>query len=294
MNADSPVEWPREGVHFDSGEFGLEDLQALLKSWPTLRSVCFAGVGEPLLSPDLRRMVEFAHEAGLQTEVVTNGTLLDRNLDWLTSGALDLVSVSLNAWDEESARRYCGVSVEVLEQARAGVKALVAGASAAGGVPRVEMSSVLWKDRRHEAVRLLEFAASCGVTVLSLHNLIPSSLEECGPEQVLGPEDRQWLEELRRKGEAIGVHVVPPVPLDTQAPPRSCHSPWRTLYVDAAGGVSGCFRVEAPSLSNGDWRDHACWNSEYYRRLRRAHIGPVVELLPERCRFCVEVYGVDR
>lgn len=292
MNADRPVEWPAEGVHRPSGEFTAEDLGELLRTWPTLRSICFAGVGEPLIARDIREMVRYAHDRGLRTEMVTNATEVSTHLEWMGSGVLDAVSVSLNAWDAESARRYCGVDERRLAAARAGIEALVDLSARGAGKPELDVSAVLWKSRREDAARIIAFAADAGVPRLSFHNLIPSSLDGCGPDEVLSPEDAPWMADLVALAAGRGVAVSMPEVFDAQGPQGACCSPWRVLYVDAAGGVSGCFRVEAPSPEHGDWRDPATWNNEYFTGLRSSHLRSRRRTpLPERCTHCVEVHG---
>lgn len=292
MNTTSEVVWPAEGVHEDSGEFTLLLLESLLDTWPTLRSICFAGVGEPLLAADIRSMVETAHARGLHTEIVTNATNVAEHVEWMASGVLDSVSISLNAWDEVSVQQYCGVPAITLDRVKTGVSALVEAAEKTGS-PKIEMSSVLWKSRRSEVEAIVAFAAGTGVKHLAFHNLIPSSLPGCGIEEVLGLEDEHWIADLGAIGERHGIAVAAPQLFDTNTAAGTCESPWRILYVDAAGGVSGCFRVEAPSLVHGDWRSKETWNGDYYASLRRSHLRSGERAkLPERCEQCVEVHGV--
>jgi MoaA/NifB/PqqE/SkfB family radical SAM enzyme len=292
MNADRDVTWPVEGRHEGSGDFTAAMFDDLLACYPSLRTVCFAGVGEPLLVADLEQMVRSAHASGLRTTLVTNGTHLSDNVAWMSSGVLDSVSVSVNAWDAETMTRYCRVSADAFVRVRDGIEALVTSARREGGTPRIEMSAVLWRSRRDDAASVLSYAERLGVTEVTFHNLIPSSLPGCGLDEVLTRDDATWLIGLRETGRHAGIHVHLPLVVDLEAEPARCVSSWRVLYVDAAGGVSGCFRVEAPSVRNGDWRDASTWNGVYYRESRRAHMsGGRTRELPDRCRTCPETRG---
>lgn len=69
-----------------------------------VKSVMFAGCGEPLLNTDLVRFIWHAHDRGMDTSLTTNGVLLDRAFvtDALVSEHLRWIKVSLNAGDAET------------------------------------------------------------------------------------------------------------------------------------------------------------------------------------------------
>lgn len=70
------------------------------------RRIRFIGLGEPLLHPDLPRMVRAAHDAGIYTEVTTNATLLTRDLGVaLLDAGLDEIAFSLDSADEAEFER---------------------------------------------------------------------------------------------------------------------------------------------------------------------------------------------
>jgi len=63
-----------------------------------VKSVMFAGEGEPLLHKNINRMVRFAQLAGIDTSFTTNGTLLDH----LHFDGVSWVKVSINAGKRET------------------------------------------------------------------------------------------------------------------------------------------------------------------------------------------------
>ncbi len=291
MNASgSALEWPREGQHQRSLDFSQECLDVLLRRFPLARSVCFAGVGEPLLNPELADMAAMARRRGLRTELITNGTELADNLHWLGNGSLDSVEVSVNAVDNESMARDCRGGSRGFARLCDGLDGMVRIREEFGHPQHLSLSAVLWKSRLPDATGFIDFAASHGVARLTFHNLIPSSLTGCGLDEVLDHRDAGSLAELAVCGKKTGVAVVLPAVLgagSSEGELARCTSPWRTLYVDADGGVSGCFRIESPSCSNGDWRRPGIWNNAYFRSLRGAHLS-TRSSLPSRCQTCVE------
>ncbi len=68
----------------------LLDIGDFLSEWKNgisekgVRAVCIAGGGEPLLNPHTAEFIDRCSELGIQTGVVTNGTLIDKFLEPLS------------------------------------------------------------------------------------------------------------------------------------------------------------------------------------------------------------------
>lgn len=289
INARVPVEWPAEGVHKPGPDFDEKRLVQLLAMWPSAKSVCFAGVGEPLLNVGLEGMVSRAHDAGLSTAIITNGSELLDNVKWLCNGSVDSVSISVNAWNGESAQVNCGIDDARFAHVEQGVAAVHKLRNVTGKPHEISLSAVLWKGRKLDAQQIVHLAAAWRIDQVCFQGLIPTSRPGFGPEAMLSETDAPWLVELARQAKEQGVNVTLPKIVKSGAPTSSCSSPWRSLYVDAAGGVSGCMRVEAPSIKNGEWTNRTVWKGAYFTALRRVHLGQ--SIVPDRCRFCVEVHN---
>lgn len=68
-----------------------------LRDQPGLRRVSFWGIGEPLLHPEITEMVALAHALGVETQIITNGLLLDEVLArGLVAAGLDRLIVSVD------------------------------------------------------------------------------------------------------------------------------------------------------------------------------------------------------
>lgn len=62
--------------------------------------ICFHVMGEPLLHPELDRILDISHEQGLKVNITTNGTLIDNVKEMLlTKHALRQVNFSLHSFD---------------------------------------------------------------------------------------------------------------------------------------------------------------------------------------------------
>lgn len=76
-----------------------------------LKALIFAGHGEPLIHPDITKMVAYAKEKQVadRVEVVTNGSLLTRKLaDALIAAGLDRLRVSIQGVTSEAYKRTMG------------------------------------------------------------------------------------------------------------------------------------------------------------------------------------------
>jgi MoaA/NifB/PqqE/SkfB family radical SAM enzyme len=93
--------WDEPIGHMDMDVF--RKLISGIKSFGSLEQMAFWGFGEPLVRPDIVEMVSLAHQAGLQTEIITNGHLLDKNTaEALIEAGLDVIVVSVDGATQSS------------------------------------------------------------------------------------------------------------------------------------------------------------------------------------------------
>ncbi|MEE8320557.1 MAG: radical SAM/SPASM family putative metalloenzyme maturase [Gammaproteobacteria bacterium] len=94
------------GSGIEIGDLTLENFQALLPATPDLEAMVFAGIGEPLLHPQIDKLVYLAKQhlpkdawVGIQT----NGSLLDQTLaEKLIDAGLDRICVSMDTEKPET------------------------------------------------------------------------------------------------------------------------------------------------------------------------------------------------
>ncbi|HRS89122.1 MAG TPA: radical SAM protein [Smithellaceae bacterium] len=73
-----------------------------LKDFPEAKTIAFAGLGEPLLHPQLPEMISFAHEQGLRTEITSNALLLTPAMARrLIDAGLNQFTVSIDGASED-------------------------------------------------------------------------------------------------------------------------------------------------------------------------------------------------
>jgi radical SAM protein with 4Fe4S-binding SPASM domain len=90
----------------------IDDLELFSKP---LKSLIFAGHGEPLLHPEIAEMVAYAKEKHFadRVEIVTNASLLTHDMaDALISAGLDRLRISIQGIDQDMYKNVAGVRLD--------------------------------------------------------------------------------------------------------------------------------------------------------------------------------------
>jgi len=271
--SDDSMNHPYE-VH---GEF----LQEILARFPTIRSACVAGFGEPLLAKTLPETLRVLTDRGIATGLITNGTLLTTSIGKLDGACLQYISVSLNAATHKEYFRTTkqGLFRVVLD----GIRLMVSMGH------KVGVSFVCTKRNVNLVPDYIALAKSLGVAFVSLHNLLPHFSDNYSSDEfwdlVITKQDTAILDDLARlKSQHAGFVTSWPVPISRVSCPRKCNSPHVSIGVDGMTHYSGCRRVSGPELGNGSVRDSDVWTSPYYQALRSGldGSGPMRDL----CAMC--------
>jgi len=154
-------EWDGAGDDMAPDTFrGLVDQFAALGSAATIQ---FGGVGEPLCHPSVVDFVRSAAEAGLATELVTNGLLLSRDLGLALIDA-GLGRLIISACSED------GLHAQAHRNASALRRATLGGGSR---FPRLVLHAVLTRSRLRMLPQLRSVAMAIGAGEISLSHLLP-------------------------------------------------------------------------------------------------------------------------
>ena len=273
------------GVH-DASTMRPEFVRDLLKRFPTVKGVCIAGFGEPLLVPWLGDIIAECRRAGAFVGLITNGSQLRRRLDEVASwdlGPHGYVSVSLNATNEADHTRMFGFKRPCFDEVRDALRALVSRGVNAGASFVVTRQQVL----DGELHRIGVLARLFHPRFVHVHGLLPHG----------GPRDLVFLVGLLREGDAAVERALAearsligsaPIHLPTLLPRAGmtvarCESPFMSIGVDAAGNVTGCRRVFEPSAAFGNISDPGVWDNEHFTTYRRELSTGAPN---ETCRAC--------
>jgi len=157
----------------------------------SVNRIFFGGIGEPLCHPDILYMLHRAKAAGRTVEMITNGTLLDREMsEKIIDTGLDLLWISLDSMEDdsyESIRK--GASFEVVKNGmrifnrlrRSAYWVPSQGELPIEARPRLGIAFVLMKSNLSQYKALLSKAYGLGIDEVKATHLIPydeSQIEE--------------------------------------------------------------------------------------------------------------------
>lgn len=276
------------------GAMGFDTFRGLVDGNPRLRRITLQGLGEPLLAPDLFRMVEYATRRGIDVGFNTNGMLLTpARAERLIRAGLTWLHVSMDGATPET-------YVSIRGRADFGVVSRhvrdLVEVRRALGADRPELSLVFVAMRRNveELPRLVELAAEWGVGRLWVQNLshVFDDTDPAGDyrqirefaeaEALWNGGDRARLEAVfaaaRTRAEELDVQLrlprlhQPVLPRTAGSP--GCDWPWRAAYVTHEGTVQPCCMVMGSDRAElGDLRQRPLaevWRSQPYQRFRAA------------------------
>ncbi len=293
------------------GSIDFARFRRLVDELPDLEKITLQGLGEPLLAPDVFRMVEYAAARGIRIGFNTNATLLTAaRAERLVRAGLDWLHVSL---DGASPATYEGIRDGArFARVEANVRELVRVRDALGATrPRLALVFVAMRRNLHELSDVVRLASTWGIPRLRVQNL-SHSFSDAGdaPDYAeiaaFAADEALWdgdeavartFDQARRVADGLGVELR--LPALTAAPETrphgspGCDWPWRAAYVTHDGTVQPCCMLmgEDRGVMGDATRAGLAvvWRNEEYRRFRQALLG---DEPPAVCRGCAMYRGV--
>ena len=288
------------------GAMCFHTFKRLVDDLPTLEKVTLQGLGEPLLAPDLFRMLEYAAERGIRMGFNTNGTLLTRpRARRLVELGVDWLHVSVDGATAETYQsiRHGSDFARVRENVIGLVEEMRAQKAER---PHVMLVFVAMRRNIRELPALIRLASEWGVGRLWVQNL-SHSFSDTDPSGSYGEirdfaeaealwaepdeESERLLDESRAVADELGVDLRLPrleQPARTWPPGTpGCHWPFGSAYVTHDGNVQPCCMVmgaDRAILGNVE-RDafSALWHDAPYTEFRAGLLG---DEPPDVCRGC--------
>ena len=282
-----------------------ERFLAITDQVPVIRRVVLHGIGEPLLNPDLGRMIRHLKGRGAHVLFNSNGLLLrGRKARDLAESGLDELRVSIDGGTPQTYRAVRGVDGfdRILGNLRrfAGIKAALGSES-----PRVSLWVTGMKMTVRDLPELVRVAAQHEVREVYLQRLVHSERGIATRDEALfgratDSEHAAVDEALRLAGE-LGVtlngsgELGPAGLVDRRqagdAPWRGCHRPWRLMYITANGTVLPCCiapftgvpyaGIVMGNLNQGTVEQ--IWDGDAYRRWRESMLDGTPPAACTRC-----------
>ncbi|HET9213819.1 MAG TPA: radical SAM protein [Gaiellaceae bacterium] len=296
------------------GAMSFELFKEVVDELPELEKLTVQGLGEPLLAPDLFRMVEYVAARGVRVGFNTNGTLLtEERAERLVHAGLDWLHVSLDGATPETYERIRrGSSFATVERNVRGLVHVLRRLRA----ERPVLSLVFVAMRRNlcELPDLVRLAAEWEVGRLFVQNL-SHSFDDTDPsgaysgirdyaleEALWGDDDHAEAEavfaEARAVAGELGVELRLPRLAEPPRRPREpgapgCHWPFESAYLAHDGQVQPCCMVMGSDRAvlgdAGEQRFSSVWAGGAYRDFREGLLG---DEPPAVCQGCSLYRGV--
>lgn len=299
----------RPPVNRLAGAMAPELFRRVVDDVPTVRRLTLQGLGEPLLSPYLMELLDYASSRGIAVGFNSNATLLTHGrAEELVRAGLEWLHVSLD-----------GATAASYERVRAGgdfhrvvanLAGLVRARRAAGSQrPRIRVVFVAMRDNVGELPALVRLLAGVGIDELYVQNLSHtfSDTDPAGRYAEIRrfAVDNSLYTEAGRPmaaaafaaaqvaAEAYGIRLRLPRLFPHPSASRrgggpACTWPWDGAYVTSAGIVQPCCMVMGDDrVRLGDLtrqRFGEVWHGAAYREFRRRLLDAGDP--PEVCRGC--------
>jgi MoaA/NifB/PqqE/SkfB family radical SAM enzyme len=241
--------------------------------WRLSHSLAQAGVrqfqlsgGEALLVPYLAELVELATTLGVRTVVVTNGTLLTRELfRTLRRAGLDSLVVSIDGSDDEAHARTRGSPLPAACEWLA---------DECGDTVWLGANVTLTRDNAAEIEGLAQWLRARGFVpqVQPVHGFTAGiDLQSHQPDlSTLSDHVGSWIKAAQHapllNNSPEYLHGIGPY-LRGKAPPLQCYIPWIQLFVAADGQLHTCCNTDPIGNISEHWE--SAWHGPKARLVRQ-------------------------
>ena len=210
----------------------LDDFKKILKSG-NFRYAGLHGWGEPLLNPQLFKMVEYAESQGIYTNLTTNGTLIRENIDRVFCSGLR--EIAFGVYDSQLLRSILPQVKDLIrEREKQGFK-----------TPKVYMDITIYKGNLDLLPGLLSLAAESKVDAVILHRLFNVYKVDPDMEYISIEEEKELFIEVKRLARKRSLKLY--LPPEHSLP---CRLVKRSIFVTARGQVAPCCLL--PEFYMGD------------------------------------------
>ncbi|MDL2316308.1 radical SAM protein [Desulfovibrio sp. OttesenSCG-928-A18] len=212
-----------------------------------LKSVMFAGEGEPFLVREIPTLAEAAKESGIDVAFTTNGVFLRPETARAVLPHTSWIKISCNAGSAETHARVHGTSEKDFAQVLRNLEEAARIGRDSGSACTLGVQTLLLPENRREIARLAQLVRDCGADYLvvkpysrhrkSLHEAYKDlSYADCA-------ELSEALSQYNGNGfTVIFRHEAMQRLSETKAPYGRCLALPFWAYADSGGNVWGCLR----------------------------------------------------
>ena len=254
-----------------------------------VRSIYFAGEGEPALHEDLPLFVKTAHDLGIKVALSTNGSRL--NTLKKTLPYLSWLRFSVDAGTPETFSSIHGVHRDEFDKVLSNIKFCTHEVKLSGHNVQIGVQTLLMPENINEIEGLGEITKEIGVHNFQVKpaHCHPSSSYQITNYQYLRDNLQERLEKLDDENFTTVVRVKSLERLDQARTYKECHAFHFYCLIDACGNVTPCnIFYGKPEYIFGNIYDnnlHTIWKSQQKKDVIEKIIALEHSLCEEyRCR----------
>jgi radical SAM protein with 4Fe4S-binding SPASM domain len=254
-----------------------EEFKKIIDSIYLLRKISLVGSGEPLLNPDLFKMIAYAKAKGITIGFATNGLLLNKDkCREIIDSRLDWINISVDSIEKsvyESIRRGAKFE-ELIENTRClmelkGMKVN----------PEVSLWFAIMRRNLTCLSQMLKFASDLGIKQVSAqfgHDWGSKELKKVFLDNDLSAREADVIPVLKQSRELARKYGIrfEYINIPDKNAKRICKWPWKSCYITSDGFVTPCcVRGADPEILNfGNVFEESftdIWNNKKYQDFRR-------------------------
>jgi len=159
--------WIDEKLGFMS-EKVFDEILCSLNDMPTIKSVMFGGMGEPLLHKNIVAMVSCVAQKNIKAELLTNATMLNEEMARaLIKAGLDMLWISVDGFDRSGYEKiHKGSEFDI-------IKKNIEYFNKIKGNCKMGLTFVVMQDNIDELIKVNDFADMMGFDMINLSYAIP-------------------------------------------------------------------------------------------------------------------------
>jgi len=257
-----------------------------------IKSIMYAGEGEPLLHKDIAEIILHTKEAGIDVAITTNGVALTRKLAENILGSLSWIKVSIDAGTKKTYSQIHGCPENHFEMVLKNLEAAVKIKEKNKYSCTIGTQMILLPENRGEASILARKVKSIGVDYLVIkpHSQYPLSITKKYKDLIYFSDD---LENLEKQMEGISDHkfqavvrrhTMEKLGSKGRGYDKCLAVPFFWTYLDSGGNVWSCsVYLTNPRFLCGNIYENSfeeIWQGES----RRKNMELLKELDVSRCR----------
>lgn len=277
-------EYPKGIMKFETFKKIIDELG----EW--LYDIYIGNWGEPLLNPELYKMIEYAHECNIRITIFTNLNILDNDIaEKLVKSNLECLNISLDGAAQESYQRYRknGDFNKVIEN----IKLIIETKKRyKADFPIIVWQFLVMRHNESETQKAQEMAEELGIQFKLARIRCDMGRELFMNQRERFESVKQWLPESAKYSKYDYEQNT------SKNLKQTCDFLWDFSVINWDGGVAPCCGVYRKedifgNINNGSFK--SIWNNAKYRAARRFVSSHIEQEAHTVCHNCLKNGFID-